>query len=133
LAGSYYVKTTVKLLLNIPTAQTSEDTLLDLLGALADQHIDNILKIHDEKIPLQGANVLNDIIMAANFYTASLYKARREDPEMAKHWMNEFNSTIEGIKAERKVENLAYLVNRHPTTLIGGTHDHYNESGFYGG
>lgn len=131
MAGSYYVQSTVKLLLNINN--TADDTFLDLLGALADQHIDNILKIHDEKIPLQGANVLNDIKMAANFYTASLYKARREDPEMAKHWMGAFDKTIEGIKAERVVENSVYIGERHMGNRTRGTHDHYNEAGYTGG
>lgn len=125
MAGSYYVQSTVKLLLDIASADTSEDSLLDLLGAVADQHIDNILKTHDEKIPLQGANVLNDIKMAANFYTASLYKARREQHESATLWSDKFDSIIQGIIMERKTENSTYMVNRHMTGNITGTHDHY--------
>jgi hypothetical protein len=123
MAGSYYVQSTVKLLLNI--GNTADDAFLDLLGGLADQHIDNILKLYDEKIPLQGANVLNDIIMAANFYTASLYKARREDPEMADHWMKEFNGIIDGIKQERQHDNPSYIVERNMGRGHGNTHDHY--------
>lgn len=112
MAGSYYVQATTKLLVDIASADTADDTLLDALGALADQHIDNVLKIHDEKIPLQSTNVLNDIIMAANFYTASLYKAKREDFPAADHWMKRYDSVISGIQEDRKVDNPSYLVDR---------------------
>jgi len=121
MAGSYYVKTTVKSLLDIASADTAEDTLLDLLGGLADKHIDNILKIHDEKIPRQGTNVDNDMKMAANFYATALYKGRREQPDSAKFWMDQFEKVIEGIKAELKVENQTYSVERF---MGRGTHPH---------
>lgn len=112
MAGSYYVQATTKLLLDIAATDTADDTLLNALGALADQHIDNILKKHDEKIPLQSTNVLNDIKMAANFYTASLYKGRREQPEEAKFWKDEFTDTINGIVEERSIEGNNYVVER---------------------
>jgi len=98
---------------DIASADTADDTLLDLFGGLADQHIDNVLKIQDEKIPLQSTNVLNDIKMAANFYTASLYKAKKEDFPAADHWMKQYDNVINGIIAERQVENHSYVVERH--------------------
>jgi len=113
MAGSYYVQATTKLLLDIASADTADDTLLDALGALADQHIDNILKIHDEKIPNISTNVLNDIIMAANFYTASLYKGRREQPTEAQYWQDQFQKVIDGIIEERAVDGNTYTVDRH--------------------
>jgi len=112
MAGSYYVQATVKILVDIASADTADDTLLDTLGALADQHIDNILKKHDEKIPNISTNVLNDIIMAANFYTASLYKGKREQIEEAKYWMDQFNTTIDGIVEERSITGNNYTVER---------------------
>ena len=121
MTGVYYVKTTVKALLDIATADTSDDTLLDLLGGLADKNIDNILKLHDEKIPRQGTNVDNDMKMAANFYTAALYKGRREQPDSAKFWMDQFDKIIDGIKAELKVDNQTYSVERF---MGRGTHSH---------
>ena len=112
MAGSYYTQATVKTLLDIASGDTADDTLLDSLGTLADQHIDNILKKHDEKIPLQSTNVLNDIKMAANFYTASLYKGRREQLEEAKFWKDQYNETIDGIIEERSIEGNNYVVER---------------------
>ena len=112
MAGSYYVQATVKTLLDIASTDTADDTLLDSLGLLADQHIDNILKKHDEKIPLQSTNVLNDIKMAANFYTVSLYKGRREQLEEAKFWKEQFTETINGIIEERSIEGNNYVVER---------------------
>ena len=63
--------------------------------------------------------------MAANFYTASLYKAHRNNKEMADHWMNASNDVIEGIKAQRTVENPVYLADRHMGRGRGGDHDHF--------
>jgi hypothetical protein len=112
MAGDYYVQATTKLLLDIAAADTSDDTLLDALGALAGQHIDNILKKHDEKIPLQSTNILDDIKMAANFYTASLYKGRREQPEDAKFWKEQFTETINGIIEKLSIDGNNYVVER---------------------
>ena len=113
MAGSYYVQGTTKLLLDIASADTADDTLLDALGALADQHIDNILKIHDEKIPNISTNVLNDIIMAANYYTAHLYKKRIHDNDSAQVHLDEFQIIIDGIIADRDVTGNTYTVDRH--------------------
>ena len=112
MAGSYYVQATTKLLLDIAAADTADDTLLDALGALADQHIDNIMKQHDEKIPWQSTNVLNDAKMAANFYTASLYNKRINNTESAKAWMDSYTETINGIIEDRSIEGNNYVVER---------------------
>lgn len=113
MAGSYYTKANVKLLLDIASADTSDDTLLDMLGALANQHIDNILKQHDEKIPLQGTNVLEDIKLAADYYTTSIYKGRREQPDSAKYWMEQYQVIIDGIVEERSFEGKSFVADRH--------------------
>jgi len=123
MAGSYYVQADTKLLLNI--TDTGDDTLLDNFGLVADQHIDNILEIYDEKIPLQGANVLNDIKMAANFYTAHLYRTHNHDIETAEQYLTQFNNLIHGIQQQRMVDNPVYIAERHMGRGRSGDHDHF--------
>jgi len=123
MAGTYYNQAKTKRILEIATADTSDDTFLDELGLAADQHIDNILKIHDEKIPLQGTNVLNDIITAANFYTAYLYKTKRGDHDTAKVFKQIHDEFIEGIIEERGVEGQPYLVQRFNSRFVTGADD----------
>jgi len=107
------VQTTVKTLLDIASADTADDSLLDTLGALADQHIDNIMLKHDEKIPNTSTNVLNDIIMAANYYTVYLYKTRRDQLDEAKFYLNSFQIIIDGMIEQRSIEGESYTVERH--------------------
>ena len=63
--------------------------------------------------------------MAANFYAASLYKANRNNKEMADHWMDQFRSVIESLKAQRMVDNPVYTVERHMGRGRAGDHDHF--------
>ena len=107
------MQTTVKTLLDIASADTADDSLLDTLGALADQHIDNIMLKHDEKIPNTSTNVLNDIIMAANYYTVYLYKTRRDQLDEAKFYLNSFQIIIDGMIEQRSIEGESYTVERH--------------------
>ena len=123
MAGSYYDQDRTKRLLEILTTDTADDTFLDELGAVADQHIDNILLIHDEKIPLQGANVLNDVKEMAALYTASIYKKHRGDTETAKSFMDLFDQILEGIAQQRAVEGKPYVVERHNRAWVSGA-DH---------
>lgn len=129
MAGSYYSQADTKVMLNIPASDTGDDTLLDNFGNLANQHIDNILEIYDEKIPLQGSNVLNDIKMAANFYVSSLYKAHRNDKTMADHWMGQFDSVIDGLKQQKLVDNPVYVAERHMGKGRRDDHDHFLDGG----
>jgi len=121
--GSYYNQANTKLILEIASGDTSDDTLLDALGALANQHIDNIFKIHDEKIPLQGANVLNDIKMAANYYTASLYKSKRGDLESADWFMKQYQGIILGMTERTAIEGQPYIAERFNSRFITGQED----------
>ena len=97
MAGSYYDQDRTKRLLEIATGDAADDTLLDELGAVADQYIDNILIKHDEKIPLTGANILNDVKEMAALFTASIYKAKRGDVDTAKIFKDLFTILEEGI------------------------------------
>ena len=124
MAGSYYDQDRTKRLLGIGTGDSADDVLLDELGAVANQHTDNILKIHDEKIPL-STDALNDIKHAAACYTASLFKARQEDPEMAKFWKTNFDDIIAGYIQEKEVTGQPYIVERHNSYYQTGMEDVY--------
>ena len=68
MAGNYYGINSCKDLLNIEVTDTVDDELLNRFGAVANQHIDNILKQHDERIPLKVPSILADVKMSANYY-----------------------------------------------------------------
>ena len=112
MAGVYYDQARTKRLLEIASADTSDDVLLDELGLVADQHIDNILKIHDEKIPLLTTNILNDIKEMAALWTAHLYKKKRGDKDTADMFKETFTELLEGLTAERAVDGQPYIVER---------------------
>lgn len=63
--------------------------------------------------------------MAANFYTASLYRAHTHDVEASEHWLKQFNQVIEGLKQQRMVDNPVYTVERHMGRGRAGDHDHF--------
>lgn len=123
MAGSYYDQDRTKRLLEIDAADTADDVFLDELGAVADQHLDNILLIHDEKIPLQGSNILNDVKEMAALYTASLYKGKRGDNESAKFFKDQFDVLMEGIVLVRAVEGQPYIVERFNSRYQTGVED----------
>jgi len=125
MAGSYFVLADTKSILEIASADTSDDALINTFGLLANQHLDNILKIHDEKIPLQGTNVLDDIKMAANFYTAYLYKSKRGDLESAKFFKEIFDVIIKGFTDEKAVEGVPYIIERFNSRFITGQQDEF--------
>ncbi len=112
MAGSYYDKTITKRILDIETSDTADDSVLDNFGDVSNQHIDNILKQHDERIPLSGGAILNDIKLAACFYVAAMFKGRNRDFEGAKHWQDMFESTINGIVQEQSIEGNSYISHR---------------------
>jgi len=123
MAGSYFELANTKLILEIASADTSDDTLINAFGALANQHIDNVFKIHDEKIPLQGTNVLDDIKMAANYYTAYLYKSKRGDLESATFFKEVYDTIILGMTEGRAIEGVPYIVERFNSRFITGQED----------
>lgn len=123
MAGSYYEQARVKRMLEIAVADTADDTLLDELGAVANQHLDNILTIHDERIPLIGTNILNDVKEMACLYTASLYKGKRGDFDSAKFFMGMFDVLMAGIVEVRAVEGEPFMVERFNDRWQSG-HEH---------
>ena len=97
MAGNYYGINSCKDLLNIEVTDTVDDELLNRFGAVANQHIDNILKQHDERIPLKVPSILADVKMSANYYVCSLFRGKRGDNDTAKFWKDMFIDTINGI------------------------------------
>jgi len=79
MAGNYYGINAVKDLLNIEITDTVDDELINRFGAVANQHLDNILKQHDERIPLKVPSILADVKMSANYYVCSLFRGKRGD------------------------------------------------------
>ncbi len=101
MAGNYYEINACKDLLNIDVTDTVDDELLNRLGLVANTHIDNILRQHDERIPLKVPNVLADVKMAANYYVCSLFRGKRGDTDSAKFWKEQHLETINGIIMEK--------------------------------
>jgi len=122
MATAFYAQAKAKRILEIASGDTSDDTLLDELGTAADQHMDNILKIHDERIPLAGT-LLNDGITAANFYVAYLYKAKRGDDESAKFFRGVFEELITGMMEKLSIDGQPYIVERFNSRFITGQED----------
>jgi hypothetical protein len=112
MASNFFGINKCKQLLNIEVTDTVDDELLNSFGEVSNQHIDNILKQHDERIPLKSPNVLADVKMAANYYVCSLFRGKRGDNETAKFWKEMFTDTINGVIEERSIEGYSYDVQR---------------------
>lgn len=124
MAGNYYELNRTKQLLNIDITDTAEDELLNSFGEVANQHIDNIQRQHDERIPLKIPRVLSDIRMAANFYVCSLYKGKRGDKDVAEFWMNQHKETINGIVSKLGIDGEPQVVERFTGRRFSGD-NHY--------
>ena len=112
MASNFFALNGCKQLLNIEIADTVDDEFLTSLGEVSNQHMDNILKQHDERIPLKVPSVLSDVKMAANYYVCSLFRGKRGDSETAKFWKDMFLDTINGVIDERSIDGLSYDVQR---------------------
>ena len=112
MASNLYDLNTVKDLLNIEITDTVDDEILNRLGVVANLHMDNILKQHDERIPLKIPSILADVKMAANYYVCSLFRGKRGDADTAKFWKDMFTELINGVIEERSIEGLSYNAER---------------------
>ncbi len=123
MASNFFDLNSTKRLLNIDISDTVDDEILKEFGLTSNQHIDNILKQHDEKIPLKVPSILADVKMSANYYCASLLRGKRGDVETAKFWKSMFTETINGVIDERSIEGLSYDVQRF--------HDRYGQDDIF--
>ena len=105
MAGNYYEINACKDLLNIEITDSVDDELINRFGMSANVHIDNILRQHDERIPLKIPNVMADIKMAANYHVCSLFRGKRGDIDSAKFWKAPHTETINGIIQDKIVED----------------------------
>ena len=123
MAGSYYDQDRTKRLLEIGTTDASNDTFLDELGLVADQHLDNILIQHDEKVPLQTGNILNDVKEMSALFTAHIFSTQRKDPDNAKFFLDLYKTLLEGLAISRAIEGKPYIVERFNSRYITGQED----------
>jgi len=112
MVSSFYSQTKTKEMLNIGTGDSAENTELDSLGAVADKHIDNILKQQDERIPLTSGNITNELVQAATYYVCSVFRGKRGDQEAASFWMAAFDTIIAGVIENLSIDGLSYDVQR---------------------
>tara|TARA_R110002020_G_scaffold42971_5_gene125365 strand:+ start:7175 stop:7561 length:387 start_codon:yes stop_codon:yes gene_type:complete len=112
MAGNYFEINACKDLLNIDVDDSVEDELLNRFGRVANTHIDNILKAHDERIPLKVPNVMADIKMTANYYVCSLFRGKRGDVDSAKFWMEQSVATINGLIMNLEIDGSPQVVER---------------------
>ena len=101
MSGNYYDLSNTKRILSISETDIIDDELLNAFGEQANQHIDNILEPIDSGIPYTTTSILNDIKSAANYYTCSLYKGKKQDFEAAKFWKDMFQDLIDNIIKNR--------------------------------
>ena len=88
----YFVLLECKNLLNIPLNVESDDSILEQLGAKADQYFTNQLTAYAELLPLTGVNLVT-AQQAVNQYVSSLYMARKQNFESAKYWEDRYKET----------------------------------------
>ena len=88
----YFVLLECKNLLNIPLNVESDDSILEQLGAKADQYFTNQMTAYAELLPLTGVN-LTTAQQAVNQYVASIYMARKQNFDSAKYWEDRYKET----------------------------------------
>ena len=88
----YLVLLECKNLLNIPLNVESDDSILDQLGAKADQYFTNQMTAYAEQLPLTSTN-LTTAQQAVNQYVASLYMARKQNFDYAKNWEERYKES----------------------------------------
>ena len=81
-------------MLNI--SDTSDDTKLDDFGAQADRVVDNSIYAFVPTLPLTGADITDDVILASNLYTCYLYRISM--PEIARNFHAGFQEAIGRLK-----------------------------------
>lgn len=102
MSGNYYDLSNTKRILSITETDITDDELLNAFGEQSNQHIDNVLQSVDNKIPYTSTSILNDVKSAANYYTCSLYKGKKQDFEAAKFWKDMFQNLIDNIIKNRE-------------------------------
>ena len=89
----YFVLLETKNLLNIPLNVESDDSILEQLGAKADQYFTNQMTAYAELLPLTGVK-LTTAQQSVNQYVASIYMARKQNFDSAKYWEDRYKESF---------------------------------------
>ena len=114
----YFVLLECKNLLNIPLNVESDHSILEQLGAKADQYFTNQMTSYAELLPLTGNN-LTTAQQAVNQYVASIYMARKQNFDSAKYWEDRYKESFNTLvniltsdptnRTKRVAQTKAYL------------------------
>ena len=114
----YFVLLECKNILNIPLNVESDDSILEQLGAKADQYFTNQMTAYAELLPLTGVN-LTTAQQAVNQYVASIYMARKQNFDSAKYWEDRYKESFNTLvniltsdptnRTKRVAQTKAYL------------------------
>tara|TARA_R100001244_G_scaffold12059_1_gene14139 strand:+ start:92 stop:478 length:387 start_codon:yes stop_codon:yes gene_type:complete len=114
----YFVLLECKNLLNIPLNVESDDSILEQLGAKADQYFTNQMTSYAELLPLTGTN-LTTAQQSVNQYVASIYMARKQNFDSAKYWEDRYKESFNTLvniltsdptnRTKRVAQTKAYL------------------------
>ena len=114
----YFVLLECKNLLNIPLNVESDDSILEQLGAKADQYFTNQMTSYAELLPLTGNN-LTTAQQSVNQYVASIYMARKQNFDSAKYWEDRYKESFNTLvniltsdptnRTKRVAQTKAYL------------------------
>ena len=114
----YFVLLECKNLLNIPLNVESDDSILEQLGAKADQYFTNQMTGYAEQLPLTGVN-LTTAQQSVNQYVASIYMARKQNFDSAKYWEDRYKESFNTLvniltsdptnRTKRVAQTKAYL------------------------
>ena len=92
--NTYYDKDKVRRMLGL--ADSTDDGVLDDFGISADRVVDNALYDVAAELPYASSDITDDVQLAANLYTCSLYNAS-VPPDNGKRFHAAYTEVIRGI------------------------------------
>jgi len=95
--GEYYVLADTKVFLDIPAADTADDTYLNSRGLEANRQIDNDLAHVVESVPVASASITDELKGAAVLFVARRYKQKNHDIETSNSYKSDYDDTISGL------------------------------------
>jgi hypothetical protein len=100
--GTYFTKSSLNSLKEVVDIDdTLDDDTLNLFGTRANQRIDTKLAPWADSLPLTG-DFLEVAKNASVFFVASLWKAKKENQDLAKFYMTQFDETIDNLIEQLK-------------------------------
>ena len=96
-AGEYGSTTTVKLYAGIGATDTVDDTVVLNFVTRANRQVDNDLADVIDQIPVDDADITDDLTIASNFYATRLYAQFRHSFDKADQFKKTYDDTIKGV------------------------------------